>query len=283
MRISALAGTAVCAWLWASVAHAGPTKTECIAAFDQGQQSRSNGHLRQAQKELLVCTDKECPALVRADCANVLREVEDAQPTIVFKATDGAGRDLSDVTIQANGEKLVQGLDGRAIAVDPGKLSLTFEAQHWPKVTMEVVIRESEKRRIVTAVLGPVARAAPVAERAPTASSPTRGERSTVGWVVPGGLVAVGGLALGIAGLLRIGLGNEADDLRASCGLSCSQADRDRLSNELVDTNVLLGVGIGAVALAAVAWFILAPARVAPVAASLGPRTPPGGLDLLRR
>src|SRR5262245_39904559 len=64
-------------------ARAAPTKEACIAAFDHGQQSRRDGALRRAREELLVCSQQECPAVVRADCAGVLREVDAAQPTIV--------------------------------------------------------------------------------------------------------------------------------------------------------------------------------------------------------
>src|SRR3954454_18209065 len=72
------------------------TKESCISAFDAGQSARRRGALRVAREELLSCSQQECPALVRADCADLLRRVEAAQPTIVLRAVNGAGEDLTD-------------------------------------------------------------------------------------------------------------------------------------------------------------------------------------------
>ena len=47
---------------------------------------------------------------------------------------------------------------------------------------------------------------------------------------------------------------SDADRLRSSCAPSCDQSSRDAFSDKLVVANVALGVGIGAVALAAATW-----------------------------
>jgi hypothetical protein len=189
----------------------------------------------------------------------VLREVEDAQPTVVLKATDGQGRDLSDVTVLANGEQVAASLDGRAIPVDPGRQIFTFEHPPVGPARVEVVIGESEKRRVITAVLGIARAPEPASSHAGAEESTGPKRRTPIGWVLPGALVAAGGAAFVGAGVRRINLGREADDLRSSCGLSCSTNDRDRLSSELATTNVLVGIGIGTLALAAVTWFALGP------------------------
>jgi hypothetical protein len=90
-----------------SVARAAkPDMKTCIAAFDQGQRSRSDNELRRARTELLVCTQESCPAVLRADCAGVLRSLEADVPTVVFATADGDGHDISDAAISAGGETI---------------------------------------------------------------------------------------------------------------------------------------------------------------------------------
>ena len=267
-RARFLAGSlvALATCLASSRAHAVTTKEACIAAFDDAQRARRAGQLRAARSELLTCSQQQCPAVVRADCAGVLRQVEAAQPTIVLKASDAKGNDLTDVSVELNGEKLASSLDGRAMPVDPGTLSLVFRRPPWDPVKVDVVIAEAEKNRIVRATLGP-----PPAEPRVVRAAPPAPRRSAAGWGVPGGLALVGVGALVFAGVTRLSLGERADDLRARCAPDCSQAERDRMSNDLVVTNVVLGAGIGTLVLAAATWFILAPKSASPRAqASFG-------------
>jgi hypothetical protein len=248
----AAAGTAIAS---AKPALAAPTKEACIGAFDNAQRARRAGQLRTARAELLTCSQQECPSIVRADCTGVLRQVEAAQPTIVLKASDAKGNDLTDVTVELNDEKLTTALDGRALPVDPGKLSLVFRRPPWEPVTVDVVIAEAEKSRIVRATLGP-----PLPEETSSRRDEApRSKRSTAGYIVPGVFAGLGAGALVFAGVNRLSLGDQADDLRARCAPECSQAERDRMSNDLVLTNVMLGAGIGSLVLAAATWFIFAP------------------------
>lgn len=235
-------------------AYAAPTKEACISAFDQAQQLRRAGHLRQSREQLVVCSQSECPKLVRADCADVLRQVEAAQPTIVLKASDAKGADLTDVRVEVDGQTLARSLDGRAIAVDPGKLSIVFHRPPWKAVGLDVVVAEGEKGRVVQVTLGP-----PAPKPRVETSAPVPPERGVIGWVVPAGLGLLGLGSLAAAGVSRLDLGSEADDLRARCAPACPQEDRDRMSSQLVTTNVMLGVGVGALALATMAWFIFTP------------------------
>src|ERR1019366_7525907 len=79
-----------------------------------------------ARGQFLACASASCPALVRDDCAKRLDDVERAQPTIVFDAKDGAGRDVSMVTVTVDGHPLVDRLDGTSPRVDPGGHPLGF-------------------------------------------------------------------------------------------------------------------------------------------------------------
>ena len=242
-----------------------PTKEQCITAFDHAQQLRRSGHLRESREQLLTCSQSACPSMVRADCADVLKQVASAQPTIVLKAADAHGTDLTDVLVELNGTTLTSSLDGRALPVDPGKLSLVFKRPPWAPVPVDVVIAEGEKGRIVQATLGPPL---PPPERArlePLGPPPPPPKRSTAGYAVPIGLATVSIASFGIAGITRMSVGSQADDARATggCAPNCTSAQRDDWSGKLVQTNVLLGVGIGTAVLAAASWFVLAPKRPA--------------------
>ena len=248
-----------------------PTKEACITAFDQAQQARRAGHFGQSREQLLVCSQTACPSVVRADCADVLKQVAAAQPTIVLKAADAHGTDLTDVSVDLNGKSLTSTLDGRAIAVDPGKLALVFSRPPWKPVPVEVVIAEGEKGRIVQATLGPPL---PPSERRDFDGPPLPPpKRSTVGWAVPIGLGVVGVASFIIAGVTRIGVGNDADADRSTggCAPFCSATERDDLSGKLVRANVFLGIGIGTAVLAAASWFVLAPKRSTRARGALSP------------
>ena len=108
-----------------------------------------------------------------------------AQLTIVFKATDRSGRDLSDVSVDATEERLVPSLDGRAIPVDLETL-LDLPVPRSSLVTMEVVVGEGEMLDRDRRAFGPGASEAPLAP-APSSTH----ARSTLGWAVPGGLLTV--------------------------------------------------------------------------------------------
>jgi len=241
--------------------HAGPpqdTTHVCIAAFDDGQRLRTDGKLRAAHDKLVICSQRECPAVLREDCAGVLREVEAATPTIVLSAADRDGHDLTDVEVTLEGKSLTSHLDGRALSVDPGKLALEFTKKPWAPVKMEIVVREGDKNRPVKALLGPPKEMADDRQD----GKPDTPPRSFVAWAVPVGFGIVGVGAVAFATATRIRIGNEADDLRGTCAPDCAQADRDRLSSDLVAANIGFGVGIGCIALAVASWFILAPRPV---------------------
>ena len=240
-----------------------------MASFDRGQKAQSDRALRRALADLIVCAQESCPSVLRADCAGVLAEVRSALPTIVFAADDGNGHELTDVQVHAGQELLAPSLDGRAIAVDPGNLELRFESPGLPPVVTTRMIREGEKSRVIRVSLGGRGAAAggdSGGDRVrPTAASP---KRSTLGWVLPGSLAAVGLAGLGLALAMRLRFDGRVDDLRGSCAPDCTQAQRSDLSGTLVASNVALGAGLGVLALGVVSWFVTAP--------SSGSSTSPG-------
>lgn len=252
--------------LVAGDAFAAPDTKECIAAFDKGQRSKSDGALRRAHGELLVCTHESCPAVLRADCAGVLAEVDKALPTIVLAADDGAGHDLVDVKVYSGDVLLSPKIDGKPIEQDPGTYTFRFVRDKGAPMNVPVTIRAGEKNRAVRASFPPP----PGLVKKDTLPKPPPPEpvRSTVGWVVPSAL-AVGAVAgFAIAGISRVRFDSQVSDDRGpnGCAPDCTQSQRDDLSKTLVTSNVALVAGSVLAAGAVITWIILAPSSPRSVA-----------------
>jgi hypothetical protein len=262
LRASALAVLVLASLSLTRPAVAAPDTNACIAAFDQGQRSKTAHHLRRAQTELLVCTQESCPSVLRADCAGVLRNVELALPTIVLAADDGEGHDITDVRVKSGNDTIAEKIDGRSLDFDPGTYDFVFERTGKPiadapsTITVHQVLREGEKNRVVRATFR--------RKSAPIASAPGRveappAERTLPGYLVPTGLGVLGLVGLGSALLNRLAFDSDVDEMRARCAPECTQSERADLSSTLVASNVSLGIGIGFLALAGASWFLLGP------------------------
>ena len=79
-------------------------------------------------KQLAILRRPELPQEVRDECSRRILRLNADMPTIVLGATDGAGNDLSAVTVTVDGAPLVTAINGRAVAIDPGNHTLRFEA-----------------------------------------------------------------------------------------------------------------------------------------------------------
>jgi hypothetical protein len=131
----------------ASPSRADVTKAQCIDANTSSQALRREGKLTEARATLAVCSDPQCPSLVRDDCTRQLDAVEQAQPTILFDVKGPAGEDLAEVRVSVDGRPLVDRLDGAPLRLDPGQHELTFEATGMLPVTRVLVLKESDKGR----------------------------------------------------------------------------------------------------------------------------------------
>lgn len=184
------------------VAMLGPTPARaddaaCIAASEQGLSLRRAGKLHEALAQLAVCAAPSCPDEVKTECAKRIADVNAAMPTLILAATDGAGNDLRDVKVSLDGAPLVSSLDGRPIALDPGSHTLRFEQVGQPPVDKTLVVREGEKDRHESVVIGPPPAPTP-APVAPPAAPETPPSPS---WWTTQRTLGVLGAGLGVAGL----------------------------------------------------------------------------------
>ena len=166
-------------------------KQRCVDAAERGQQLRTDGKAREARTALLACARDVCPAPVKHDCATWIAEIDQAQPSIVIVARDGAGRDVADVDVFLDDAPLTSRLDGRAVAVDPGPHTLRLHTAAGATAAQSILVHEGEKDRVLKFTLAPAAAAAGGADpkdddRHPPGEPPERGGHGVAPWLVVG-------------------------------------------------------------------------------------------------
>lgn len=221
---------------WAEVAAADEVDA-CIAAAEQSQVQRRDGHLRAAHEKLVVCARDTCPRAIQKDCKRWLGEVEAATPSVVIHAADASGADVLGGKLTVDGAPLEGALSGRAIALDPGEHALQIEAGE-RVVEQRILVRQGEHDRLITL-------------RFPVEAAPTARSIPTGAWV----LGSLGGAGLTAGALLWAVGRSERSTLYSTCGVThaCDAAAIDQARTKLVAGDIVFGVGIAAVG-AAVWW-----------------------------
>ena len=252
-----------------------PDKEACASAHEQAQVFRRRGRLLEAKNKLELCANAACPLLARQDCGVWVVEVDERLPTIVIEARDARGQSTSAVRCTLDGERLVDGLDARAIAVNPGAHSLRCELADAvvdggaaPSSEQPLAVVEGEKRRRVDVSFEPPK----PPEVAPTASSATSSSRASppspsASTALPPdappkrtpalALTLAGVTVVGVAGFAYFGLKGLSDEnqLRGSCKPTCNPAEADAVRTKYHVADVSLGIGILAAGLAAWVYF----------------------------
>jgi hypothetical protein len=247
-----------------AVAHA--DDDACVAAVEDALTLRKEEHLERALARLAVCMDPACPAEVRSVCVTRVAEVTAAMPTLVLVAKDGAGNDLVDVRVTADGALLTEHLDGRAWKIEPGPHAFTFESPGSLPLTKKLVIGEGEKDRRETVVLGPPPPAQSEggtpsgADLAGPAAWSTEKTAAIVSAAV--GVVGLGvGIGFGLGALAKSGEQNDAGCVKPTCtaaqNATATTAHEAAVSDGLV-SDIAFGVGAAAV-IGSIALWALAP------------------------
>lgn len=248
---------ATCLFVHAAGAVPPPSKTDCLAAYSDGQRARKSGEFAKAHELFAFCGGAECPAALHGDCQRWLGDVEAATPTSVFQVLSSGGEELSNVRLQVGGNTHV--LDGRAIAFDAGEHELRFFAEGHETLTQRITFAEGEKLtfRKVQLEASAAAKDAPVAQPAAHepnvfADVPSADDQPSY-WPV---WVGAGLGAAGLAGFSYFGLrARGADKNLSMCTPNCSPARVEQIERDYLFANVSLGVGVVGV-LGAVSWLV---------------------------
>jgi hypothetical protein len=238
-----------------------PTKQQCVVANETAQDLQRSGKLIQARLQLLTCAAGACPAAVRQDCAESLRAVEQAMPTVVLTPKDAVGGDASAAALTIDGVAQTVVLDGTPVAVDPGLHTFTVALTGRQTVSIRLLLKPGD--RVVRDVVFKAASAA-----AKDVGSRSAGEAAAGPVSAPGGAegnvrsvrrIAWSAIGAGGAGLTLgtifgfLALGRKAALGRECRGTVCPEAaagDIEGLHVNAVAANIsfaigLLGLGAG--------------------------------------
>jgi hypothetical protein len=240
-----------------------PDKYACLANYEQAQLDRRNAQLIQARSKLRICSQAECPDVVRGDCMTWLGEVEAGIPSVIFEA-HADGEMLTNVSVAVDDILVRSTLDGLPVELNPGVHWVSFKSGSRPEIRKQTIVRAGEKGRIISASWDP-------ARREPSPPAPTDSpERPAprphaLAYAVAGlGLVALGsGLAVGFDARKR------ERSLKKDCAPFCDADDVRRVRTSYAAADVLGGVGAVGITAGVVLW--LTHARSEPREASALP------------
>jgi hypothetical protein len=265
-RLSSFALGAAC--IVASSAARADVIEACTSAAASGQRLARAGKLHDARASFVACIRPECPAEVKAVCDGLLSTLDKNMPTLIVGARTEDGQDLVDVRVKVDDVLVLESLDGKAISVDPGPHVLRFDHGASPSVVRTVVMRETEKDRLLSVTF-----ARPRAEP-PSRPEPPSATRATPAIVYV--LAGVGAVSLG--GFAFLAAYGQSQFDRCNPG-RCTQATVDSLGLERGLAFGALGVGVLSLGGAAGLWLLRTsgPTQGASVTVGLAP----GGARLL--
>lgn len=214
-------------------------KQRCVDAFTAAQAEKLEHHLLAAKTKALVCAAPACPALVQKECSALLGDLEAAIPTVIPRARDEAGQDVLDLRVSIDGVEVAA--DGKAIALDPGKHVVRFEAKGRAPMEQSVMLAEGERLRTVSVVF-PTEKPP---EKPPVVPMPPKpvihDEPSRGAWPwITASIAAAGFVGFGAFGLMGR---SETLDLRERCP-RCTQGEIDAAHRKLLVADVSLGVAL---------------------------------------
>jgi len=226
-------------------------RAACATTAEEAQELRAAHKLTEARKKFIDCSRSSCPNVVSQDCTQWLSEITAVTPSIVINATDPAGRSVAGVRVLLDGVKVLDGLNGEALSVDPGTHQFRFEAEGKQSVEQQLTLKEGETNRSIAVRL--VAQQPPTPFTNPAAGS--QGSRFKAG--LPYALAGVGAVALGSFAYFGIKGKSEANDLADTCGATktCSESQVDPVRHHLLIADVSLGISL--VSLGVATWMFI--------------------------
>lgn len=220
---------------------------ECAAAYEQTQRLQQKNQSFAAIDAANQCAKPECPALLRDDCTKWAAELAARLPSlnIHVRGADGCARPEAEVTLDGPFKKG----EGNALLLDPGTHEITVVD---PTTNLQrkqsLNLAAGEKRDIDIDFARPGAVCPKREESTPIGKVPTI---SLIAGTVGAGFVLIGA-GLGIGGAIKRG---NLDD----CKPNCSDDRVDAVRPFFIAGDIFAGVGIVAVALGAISYFMLQP------------------------
>lgn len=238
----------------------------CVTAAGNAQDLRDANRLREARAALLVCSQRTCNNVVRADCERWLREVDAQTPSLVVRATDARGRDVLGARVMIDDSP--SELDGHPVTVDPGQRRVRVVARSGAVAEQRVLVALGEKARVVEMKFDVpleedgTAHVAPVGP--PTEEKKTPPPAQDKPGVAPYVLGGAGVAALLVFTYLEVSGHSAFSDLENGCGRtrSCTDAEIDPVKSKFVGAGVSLGIGLVAIGAAVITYVVGRPSKV---------------------
>jgi hypothetical protein len=201
-----------------------------LQAHTDGQVFRDDGKLIEARERWLRCAQNDCPPAIIDDCAGWLPALESSIPTAVFAISDARGHDVIEARVSdQHGKVIAERADGRAVQVNPGIYDFQISAPGLASATERVVVRESEKNRIVRVELAPEV-ATEIAHSPRPDDSRGMKPIPTASWLL-GGTALASGIVVGVSGLLYLSARHEIRTKRCMAGDAPCEQDRRDIAN----------------------------------------------------
>ncbi len=259
-----VAALVVSSVLVTNAASAAPLAAErCAVAYETTQRLRETGKLLEAATQAQSCAEAACPRVLRQDCARWVDEIDRLTPTIVIHATGADGCDVVDGRVTLDGAPLSETVTGGPVRLDPGVHSVRIQPRSGGPIEQRVVVIEGDRGRRIELS------AAPLGSRCETQSAQsTRATTTVESRPVPPLAYVLGGIGAAslvtgtVVALTGLAKKSELD----ACRPGCDPADVDAMRRTFLVSDVLIGVGIVAVGVAAYVY-LGRPTRVDPAAA----------------
>jgi len=235
--------------------HADPSRI-CVDSHERAQLERRDGGLKEAERLLIECSSSACSPLIQADCSTWRNEVMAAIPTLVVQVRRGE-QDVIDATLTIDDSVAAEALDGRPLAVDPGKHVVRVTLLDGETLEKELVFSEGEKSRVVSFNFEPLHPPEPESKAAEQTSPPpaqveTYRPVPLASPLLLGLSIASAGLATGF-GVHALRLKSQANE---RCAPLCSAEDKSRLTTAAATSDVFLGISIVSLAGASVLYLL---------------------------
>lgn len=210
---------------------------ECIAQHEAGLAAKEAKKPLEARPRFAACTNAECPAAVREECASMVEQLDRLIPSVVVAVKDPDRRDLVDVRLFIDGKLVSEKLSGQAIELEPGQHEFRIRHARSGELVQRALIVEGEQRRRIAFAFEPHPRKPE--KRAPIAPKESSRSIPAATWVLGG----VGLIALGSFGYFAASGKSKEKDLE-SCSPACDPKEVDVMRRRYLIADISLGVSV---------------------------------------
>ena len=220
---------------------------DCAAAYEQTQRLQQKSELVSALDAADRCAKPVCPALLKDDCTKWQTELKGKLPSVILhvRGADGCPRPEAQVSIDGNFRKG----ERASLLLDPGTHEITvLDPTTNQSRKQSLNLGPGEKRDIDIDFARPGAVCPHPSESTPIGKVPTI---SLIAGSVGAGFVLLGA-GLGIVGAVKRG---GLDD----CKPNCTDDRVDGVRPFFIAGDITAGIGLVAIAIGAISYFVLQP------------------------